>query len=124
MSYSLSFFRRLSYLFFILSSIIGVGVANATIPTSERQALLDLYTSTNGSGWTTSTNWNGAVGTECTWYGVTCDGTNAHVTGLDLSNNDLSGSFSNVLISLPNLVIFYASNNSVTPRSWIGGHGA
>ena len=39
--------------------------AHAVIPASERTALLNLYTSTNGAGWFNSTNWNGAIGTEC-----------------------------------------------------------
>ncbi len=41
------------------------------IPVSEKNALIALYNSTNGPGWTDSTNWNGASGTEGTWYGVT-----------------------------------------------------
>lgn len=45
---------------------LASGAARAAIPASERQALLDLYASTNGAGWTTKTNWNGAAGTECT----------------------------------------------------------
>ncbi|OGA46362.1 MAG: hypothetical protein A3G25_16245 [Betaproteobacteria bacterium RIFCSPLOWO2_12_FULL_63_13] len=65
--------------------------ARAAIPASERQALLDLYTSTNGKGWTNSTSWNGAEGTECTWYGVTCDGTQGHVDAIDLQQNNLVG---------------------------------
>ena len=39
----------------------------------ERQALADLYYSTNGEGWTERGNW--LVGDPCVnqWYGVTCD---------------------------------------------------
>ena len=44
--------------------------AQAVIPASERAVLLDLYASTNGASWTYNTNWNGGVGTECSWYGV------------------------------------------------------
>jgi len=42
---------------------------SAAIPAAERQALIDLYNSTNGASWTTITNWNGAAGTENTWFG-------------------------------------------------------
>ena len=59
------------------------------IPDIERNALTAIYSSTNGAGWTTQTNWNGAVGTECTWYGVVC--TNNHVTALNLQINKLTG---------------------------------
>ncbi len=54
--------------------VVGAAPIGAAIPASERQALIDLYNATNGASWTIHTNWNGAVGTECTWYGVTCDG--------------------------------------------------
>ncbi|HEV7239799.1 MAG TPA: fibronectin type III domain-containing protein [Thermoanaerobaculia bacterium] len=65
--------------------------ASAAIPTSEREALVALYQSTNGNAWTNKTNWLGAAGTECTWYGVTCDEAQAHVERLDLYQNNLDG---------------------------------
>jgi len=49
--------------------------ARGAIPAAERIALMDLYNSTNGPNWANKTNWLGAAGTECAWYGVTCDGT-------------------------------------------------
>ncbi|HUJ15019.1 MAG TPA: hypothetical protein VL284_14630, partial [Thermoanaerobaculia bacterium] len=58
--------------------------AHAAIPDAQRQALIDFYNATHGSSWTNSTGWNGAAGTECTWFGVTCDGSGATVTGLSL----------------------------------------
>jgi len=61
--------------------LIGwVTTAQAVIPASERQVLIDLYNSTNGANWTNNTGWLGAVGTECSWYGITCDSTQSHVT--------------------------------------------
>ena len=66
--------------------------AQAAIPASERAVLLDLYASTNGASWTKKTNWNGPVGTECSWYGVSCDGTQSHVTGIYFTiGNNLVG---------------------------------
>ena len=44
--------------------------AQALISAAERAVLIDLYASTNGASWTYNTNWNGGVGTECSWYGV------------------------------------------------------
>jgi preprotein translocase subunit SecY len=38
----------------------------AAISQSEHDALMDLYNSTNGSGWYNNTNWGGALGTENT----------------------------------------------------------
>ncbi|MEO7200454.1 MAG: hypothetical protein ABIY56_09605, partial [Dokdonella sp.] len=68
--------------------------ADAAIPTAERSALLALYTSTNGNGWQQRTGWMGSAGSECNWYGITCDATESHVTGIDLSRNALSGTLS------------------------------
>ena len=45
----------------------------AAIPTSERQALIALFNSTNGPGWVDNSGWNGSAGSECSWVGVQCD---------------------------------------------------
>ena len=81
-----------------LLMLVAVNVF-AAIPTSERQALIDLYNGTAGSGWSWRTNWRNAgdtdfnaVGTECTWYGITCDASNSHVTKVLLYGNNLVGS--------------------------------
>ncbi|HVT04509.1 MAG TPA: hypothetical protein VHL58_14170 [Thermoanaerobaculia bacterium] len=70
---------------------IAPSAANAAIPPAERQALVDLYNNTTGAGWTNKTNWLGAPGTECTWFGVTCDPGQTTVTGLALNDNNLVG---------------------------------
>jgi Fibronectin type III domain/IPT/TIG domain len=64
----------------------------ATIPQSERDALIALYNSTNGSGWTRKDNWLNPPGTENTWYGVYTDDQNTHVKKLLLQINGLKGS--------------------------------
>ena len=38
---------------------------------SDRSALVDLYSSTNGTGWLNSTNWLSNA-SPCTWFGVNC----------------------------------------------------
>jgi hypothetical protein len=53
----------------------------AAVSAGERQALVDLYTATGGSSWTTKTGWT--VGDPCTggpWYGVECNAANTAVT--------------------------------------------
>ena len=65
--------------------------ASAAIPDVERQVLLDLYSSTNGANWMDNTGWGDAVGTECTWFGVTCDDSGLHVIGIALDSNSLIG---------------------------------
>ncbi len=68
------------------------------IPQTEKDALLALYNSTNGTNWTKKTgwdfstpvtSWNAAAPTPTGWYGITVTG--GHVTSIDLYNNKLSG---------------------------------
>jgi Leucine-rich repeat (LRR) protein len=80
------------------------------IPTAERDALIALYNSTNGAGWSDRTNWrNGgdtdfnAPGTECTWEGVTCDAGETTVTEINLGSNGLDGTLPASLSDLTNL---------------------
>jgi Leucine-rich repeat (LRR) protein len=77
-------------MFRILLSLLALWVsapAFAQVSALEREMLLDFYESTNGSRWLQSGGWNGAAGTECTWYGVTCF--NGAVTELRLPDNNL-----------------------------------
>src|SRR5690606_31900557 len=76
----------------------------AAIPASERAALIEIYQSTGGGGWTDNSGWcsgtcpasgtptYAAPGSECGWHGVSCDAASAHVVAIDLSENHLIGS--------------------------------
>lgn len=58
------------------------------IPSTECEALINLYTNTDGTNWSNTTNWL-TTGNICgNWYGITCDA--GHITQIDLSNNNLS----------------------------------
>ena len=61
------------------------------IPATEREALVALYNVTGGANWTDSTDWLGAEGTECTWFGVTCHDEDNNLRHLALRNNNLIG---------------------------------
>jgi Leucine-rich repeat (LRR) protein len=65
--------------------------AVAAIPHSEREALIAIYNSMGGGGWGNETGWLDPPGSECSWYGVSCDAAQTTVTGLDLSRNNLAG---------------------------------
>ena len=57
-----------------------------------RDALMDLYTATNGAAWTNNAGW-GTSANYCTWFGVSCPlHTTADITGLKLTGNNLAGS--------------------------------
>ncbi|MEM7532538.1 MAG: fibronectin type III domain-containing protein [Chloroflexota bacterium] len=59
--------------------------AVSEIPQAECDALVSIYDSTNGPGWTMTANQWLETTTPCGWMGVTCEG--GRVTKLDLSNN-------------------------------------
>ena len=122
--------------------------ALGAIPAAERQALTNLYTSAGGGAWTSNANWCSgacpasgvpafnAAGSECTWYGVTCDGAQAHVIAIALPGNNLAGTLPSLnalagleyfsvasnrlggslpaLASLSHLQSFYAGDNAFT----------
>lgn len=106
--------HRIASLAGLLLLALGTTTVQAAIPAGERTALLDLYTSTNGASWTNHTGWNGAAGTECTWYGVTCNAGGTTVTAINLATNNLTGMLPSDLNTLTNLVAFYAYQNQLT----------
>ena len=74
------------------------------LQTSEKTALDKIYSELNGGGWTDDTNWNSGSD-PCTSpvpIGVTCTG--GSVTGLDLSENGLSGTIPTEIGYLTSLV--------------------
>ncbi len=96
----------------------GVSVTPATITlvkddeAQDRAVLQALYRATNGTRWTTNTNWNTPAALN-TWHGVTTD-SDGRVTVLHLDNNQLSGRLPRVLGSLPLLNDLNLSNNQLT----------
>ncbi|HUM46144.1 MAG TPA: SBBP repeat-containing protein, partial [Chitinophagales bacterium] len=80
------------------------------IPHYERSALTDLYNSTNGAGWTNSTNWNSAD--ESTWHGITVSG--CRVSQIDLSANQLNGALPATIANLGSLQILKLFDNALT----------
>ena len=84
----------------------------AYVPDAERAALIDLYNSTNGSGWTNKDNWLSTTVSECNWYGVTCTGN--HVTQLYPYGNNLVGTIPSSIGNLTYLEILSLFNNKLT----------
>jgi len=88
--------------------------AEAAIPAAERQALVDLYNATGGADWWHNTGWLGAAGTECNWYGVTCDAGKTTVVQLVLWDNHLNGTLPESLSHLKGLTGLYLYYNELT----------
>ncbi|MDR2012055.1 MAG: hypothetical protein LBQ20_03220 [Rhodanobacter sp.] len=84
---------------------------DADAPTSERAALLDFFTSTNGPKWRKRDGWStdAPVGT---WCGVTVE--EGHVVALDLRRHRLAGQLPDSLGNLPSLGLLTLSGNRLT----------
>src|SRR5512133_1988055 len=88
--------------------------AFAAIPPSERAVLVTLYDTTNGASWQRNGGWKDAAGTECGWYGVTCDNGQTTVTELNLSWNNVAGPIPTSISNLTNLEVLDFTANPLT----------
>ncbi|WP_299903343.1 hypothetical protein, partial [uncultured Aquimarina sp.] len=75
---------------------------------AQKQALIDLYNSTDGANWTDNTNWL-TDAPVCDWYGVAV--VNGKVVSISLSLNNLKGTLPTSLNSLTSLSSLYLQNN-------------
>jgi len=81
------------------------------IPLPECEALVALYNSTNGAGWSHNTNWL-ISNTPTDWFGVTV--TSNHVREIDLHANKLIGSIPPELGDLANLFVLHLYYNQLS----------
>jgi hypothetical protein len=86
------------------------GCSKETTP-AERQALVDLYTSTNGDFWIHNEQW--LKGDPCvnSWFGVECNKF-GNVISLYFFENGLDGLLPDSIINLSNLIYFYIFNDN------------
>jgi hypothetical protein len=87
-------------------TLIGTATAQAAIPASERAVLQDLYLYTDGADWypPARAGWNGAPGSECSWFGITCNSQGNSVIAIRLAGVQMYGSLP-ALSGLPNLEV-------------------
>ena len=104
----------------LLSQTFTVRVLREGSVESDRAALVALYRSAGGSGWTDKTNWNSEEPLT-NWFGVTVL-SNGRVEGLDLSANNLRGTLPAELGSLTTLNELDLSENQLrgTIPDWRG----
>jgi Leucine-rich repeat (LRR) protein len=102
----------------VVSVSAGLAGEAWAIPSVERAALMALYNSTNGAGWSYRTGWRNVddtdfnePGTECSWYGVTCD--MDRVSRLDLTGNNLDGPLPPEIDSLTALTRLWLNGNQL-----------
>ena len=95
--------------FVVLTFLIALPSQDANSTTiAEREALIAFYHSTDGLGWIDNSGWLGEEGTECSWWGVTCD-EQGSVIVINLSGNQLTGSIPpeiGNLVKLENLLLY------------------
>jgi hypothetical protein len=107
-------FRPVARFSAAVSFLLLAPAANAAVPATERAALVALYNATAGARWTDRSGWMGAAGTECSWYGVECNAASTSVTGLDLAENNLTGSLPASLKQLTNLRVLRLGVNQIS----------
>jgi len=92
------------------------------IPPTEREALINLYESTDGDHWTNNSGWKAPPlhtdgfampGTESIWTGITYDANNKTVISIALSNNNLVGTIPSKLTNLLNLNSLFLDRNKL-----------
>jgi len=80
--------------------------------------LRDFYASTGGDNWSATVanvnKWFADDTDPCSWFGVGCDAMHEHVTGLDLSGGNLSGSLPANLATLKQLRYLVVDNNRLS----------
>jgi len=81
------------------------------IPSTECNALVTSYNSTDGDNWNDNSGWL-ETNRPCRWYGVSCDG--GHVTELYLGENQLTGEIPSELGNLSKLKRLYLYGNQLT----------
>ncbi|HVT32966.1 MAG TPA: hypothetical protein VHE32_09980, partial [Rhodanobacteraceae bacterium] len=114
------FFSLPSTLRLCAGLLIALGAidAKANVPASERAVLDAIYSGTGGPTWTVRWGWGLPPSDydECSSHGVTCV-TDAqgqeHVSGIDLSNNGLTGQLPPSLSGLPYLQNFVVYDNQI-----------
>lgn len=89
---------------FLFSFTVGA----TTLPSFEKQALIDLYHATDGDNWTES--WDLTTPVE-TWKGVTIIDDN--VVALKLTNNNLNGELPASIGNLTHLKVLNLHNNAI-----------
>ena len=96
-----------------LQGIPNKNVTNCTVTHPDWNAMVAFYYRTDGTNWTTNTNWLSTTPMS-EWFGVTTSAA-GRVTGIDLASNNLNGTVPSGIAGLTELnELNLASNDSLT----------
>ena len=96
-------------IYMLLFFIPAVAFSYVEISQKEKNALIDLFNSTNGTDWSTPWDLNASVST---WKGVKLK--DGHVVGLNLFRNNLEGTLPESIGRLRYLTHLNLAFNSIT----------
>ena len=102
---------KLTFTLFLFSFFLNYAASAQATDTNDSLALVDLYNSTNGAGWTHNTNWLSPAPVS-TWYGITVMGT--RVTSVDLGVNNLTGALPSSIGNLGQLQYLHVYFNQLS----------
>jgi len=99
---------------FLIPFMIGAGLSTAygQVPESDSLALVALYNSTNGDGWTDNSNWLQPGQPVSSWYGITLH--NNTVEQIRLGENNLTGTLPDEIGDLANLKVLELRTNLIS----------
>lgn len=100
---------------FITTTIITTQLPTLSSALTEKEILRHLYGNLNGENW--DTEWDTDDDDICSYAGVTCNSED-HVTEIDLADNNLAGSISPYVYTLPFLKKMDMSKNRITNAGW------
>jgi hypothetical protein len=115
---------------FLAANIITLflpSVVMSSVPTSERQALVELFGATDGMHWKNATNWLNGDPCENKWFGIFCNANDTHVLEVfpnpRYSGNRMQGTIpASFWKDLPRLEHIYLSNDRPPGWSNLTGH--
>ncbi|MEM6865919.1 MAG: hypothetical protein AAF575_12070, partial [Bacteroidota bacterium] len=100
---------KLTSFYLILCFSIGILYPKSTVSTKEKNALLDLYHTTEGEKWNNPWDLNTPIET---WKGITVE--DNHIVGINLFRNNLSGTLPTSLGRLRYLRHLNLAFNNIT----------
>jgi len=99
---------------FLLAFMIGAGLSTAygQVPESDSLALVALYNSTNGDGWTDNSNWLQPGQPVSSWYGIVVH--DNRVSQIELLWNNLTGTLPDEIGNITDLQILELYANQIS----------